>query len=210
MSTLPQVGEIGMIQVAIIRPFGELWTESRPRVYRTCFRFVRDPDLADDMASEVFLRAWRHRDTFLGTCQFSTWLHRIAVNTCLEHIRRQKARPNGVSLDEMREQFGSGESGAYMDAVSSRDRHLDGYADRETMLLAIGELPILLRVPVILSEIEGYTHVEISGLLGVGKNAVKSRVFRGKRELGRILGAPVAAPKRRAYRRRFDALESYA
>jgi RNA polymerase sigma-70 factor (ECF subfamily) len=173
--------------------FAEAWQTHRQRIYVTCFRFLRNPATAEDLCSEVFLRAWTHYANFRGDSQLSTWLHRIAVNTCLMHIR--KYRQTVLSLDELEEQHIQEGLGAYMDAIAVTDRDLDGVVDRETICAALVKLPVFLRTPVELGYADGYGVGEIADILGVTVPAAKSRQHRGRREMRRILTATPTNPE---------------
>ena len=179
MSTeLPQTSE----------DFSREWLKHHERIRVTCLKFMHDPDIAEDMTSIVFLRAWEYRANYQGRSLFSTWLHRIAVNVCLMHLRRYKLPM--ASLDEMEAQFADGDSGAYMKAISRRDGDLESVPDRHTARAGLAGLPPFLRVPLVLTSIEGYSLDEAASLLGVSLAALKSRRYRGRNEMRKILGVP--------------------
>src|SRR5690606_31008463 len=82
--------------------FDAFLSEHRSRVYGVALRVVSDPELADDVVQETFLRAWRGLARFRGESSLSTWLHRITINTALT-ARRRDARHHGKSLDSVDE-----------------------------------------------------------------------------------------------------------
>ena len=69
--------------------FDRLVDQYKEIVYAVAYRFARDPDLAMDLAQDVFVRAYRGIRSFKGRSSFSTWLYRIAVNTCIDYTRRR-------------------------------------------------------------------------------------------------------------------------
>lgn len=73
--------------------FERLLRQHRAQIQLHCYRMLGSLDDAEDATQEVSLRAWRARDSFAGRSSFRTWIYRIAVNTCLDHLRRQARRP---------------------------------------------------------------------------------------------------------------------
>lgn len=70
--------------------FRELYTTYAAKIHRVCLGYTGNSMEADDLLQEVFIRVWQNQDKFRGEAQISTWIYRIAVNTCLYHIRSQK------------------------------------------------------------------------------------------------------------------------
>jgi RNA polymerase sigma-70 factor (ECF subfamily) len=141
-----------------------LYDQHAARVYRLAFRMCGDRDLASDLTQDVFVRVFSQLGQFRGDSAFTTWLHRVAVNTCLNTLRKVKRfRGREVEIDH------------------AHDRSVDA-AERDPVLhaalsRAIDALPENLRVALVLHTIEGYTHVEIGELLGIAEGTSKSRVF---------------------------------
>ena len=73
--------------------FEQLVLKYQTAVYNLCLRMTGDPEDAADMTQESFLKAWRNLESFQGNSAFSTWLYRLASNTCLDHLRSVKRRP---------------------------------------------------------------------------------------------------------------------
>ena len=143
--------------------FRELYRRHTPALYRIVWRLTggRDEDAAD-IVQDVWLRASRRLDTFRWDAALPTWLTSIAINCVRERSRRQQ---NGaVPL--------TGEIPSWR----SDDRRLD-------LEHAIQALPPGYREVVVLHDIEGYTHDEIAGLLGIETGTSKSQLFRGRRAL---------------------------
>ena len=79
--------------------FKELYKTYSPKVHRLCLGYTGNAMEADDLLQEVFIKAWQNMDKFRGDSQISTWIYRIAVNTCLYHLRSQKNKKN-VDIDK--------------------------------------------------------------------------------------------------------------
>lgn len=144
-------------------------------VYRLCYRYVNNHDDANDMAQEVFLRAYRALGRFRGESSFSTWLYRIAVNTCLNF--RAARRPVG---NELPEQLPNGSPGAQEELeAEERSRRV-----RE----AVSRLPEKQRATVILKVYHDLTHEEVAGILGASVGTVKANLFHALGNLRKALG----------------------
>lgn len=143
-------------------------------MWAVALRTMRDPDEAADALQEAFISAFRAAASFRAESQFTTWLHRIVVNACLDRIRRRQARPT-VPLPEK-----GAEPAAAGDAMS----------DRETRIIvteALAELPEEQRAPIVLVDVEGYSVSETARMLGVAEGTVKSRCARGRAKLAKVL-----------------------
>jgi RNA polymerase sigma-70 factor, ECF subfamily len=162
--------------------FAQLVTEHSARVYGALRRFGLNPQEADEVAQEVFLRAWRGLPRFEERSQFSTWLYRIAFN---EAQRRFTRRPPATASS----QPGDEDAIAALPAAigtSPPDRTLDW--EFEQMLdRALAELPADLRAAVVLRDLEGLSTKEAAAVAGVRQAAFKSRLHRGRMQLRALL-----------------------
>lgn len=164
--------------------FSALVQRHHERVYRTAYSLVGDLDEADDLAQEAFIKAFRALRRFRGQSRFSTWLHRIAVNCCLDYLQ-SKHRRNFVSLDDYRENWHAPR--IWMGRAKNADVRVERRELQEILERALGELPEAYRVTFVLREIEGLTYEEIAKSLGCSIGTVKSRLFRGRAKLREIL-----------------------
>jgi RNA polymerase sigma-70 factor (ECF subfamily) len=160
--------------------FDAFLSEHRSRVYGVALRVVSDPELADDVVQETFLRAWRGLARFRGESSLSTWLHRITINTALT-ARRRDARHHGKSLDSVDEVVA--EATPYVDP----ERGGEVLDLRQELQVALDKLPAGQRVVVILKDVEGWTHTEIAEHLGITESAAKVRLHRAHRRLASLL-----------------------
>ena len=172
--------------------FASLFELHKKRVYSVCLLMTKDVAEAEDLTQEAFLQVFRTIGTFRGEAAFSTWLYRIAVNTVLMKLRRQKSRAV-LSLSEPV----SAESPSLSHDIGRKDPRLTGAIDRIALLRAIESLPEGCRTVFALHEIEGYQHHEIARLLQCSIGNSKSQLHKAKLKMRDLL-----FPKRRIPRRR--------
>lgn len=144
------------------------------RVFRLCYRFAGEYDLAQDFTQETFVRAFTKIGMFRGEAEFGTWISAIATTVSLNALRRVKRfRAREVELnDELR---GRGPS-----STVEPDLRADLYR-------AIDRLPERSRAVFVLHDIEGYTHEEIGTILGIHAGTSKSQLFRARKRLRKAL-----------------------
>ena len=116
--------------------FAALFETHKRRVYSLCLRMTGNTAEAEDLAQEAFLQLFRKISTFRGESAFSTWLHRLAVNVVLMHLRKKGLQQ--VSLDEVDTSSRTSPSSAI---TATDDRRLMGSVDRISLTRAIAELP---------------------------------------------------------------------
>jgi RNA polymerase sigma-70 factor (ECF subfamily) len=157
-----------------LRAFEELLRRHQGRVQTNCRYLSGNDEDALDLAQEVMVKAYFNLKRFEGRSSFGTWIGRIKVNHCLNHLRRQKGR-SFVDLDEpglkSHRELQSGRRTD--DAVLAGDRRAAIAAVLETM-------PESLRVPLILRDMDGLSYQEIADQLEVGLSAVKMRIKRAR------------------------------
>ncbi|GAA4806583.1 RNA polymerase sigma factor RpoE [Lysobacter hankyongensis] len=148
------------------------------RVVALIGRYVHDWSESQDVAQETFLRAYRALGNFRGDAQFSTWLHRIAVNTAKNHLVAHKRRPPGEDIDiDDAEQF---ESAVRMRDNDTPERELMRQEMEQTVMRAVVALPEELRVAITLREVEGLSYEEIAQQMQCPIGTVRSRIFRAR------------------------------
>jgi RNA polymerase sigma-70 factor (ECF subfamily) len=163
--------------------FSELVMIHADRVLGALRRFGLDPGEADEVAQEVFVRAWRGLPRFEERSQFSTWLYRIAFN---EAQRRLSRRPPRARTDPDREDeiVSLAESPQFGPEAQTLNREFERMLD-----WALDQLPDDWRSAVVLRDIEGLSTHEAAAIVGVGEPAFKSRLHRGRMRL-RVLLEP--------------------
>jgi RNA polymerase sigma-70 factor, ECF subfamily len=160
--------------------FADLFQMHRKRVYSVCLLMTQDIADAEDLTQEAFMQVFRAIGGFQGNAAFSTWLHRVAVNTVLMKLRRRK--PPTSSFD----QPVSPDSPQTSD-FGTRDLALAGVIDRIALRRAIQELPEGYRTVFALHEVEGYQHHEIAQLLHCSVGNSKSQLHKAKLKMRDLL-----------------------
>jgi RNA polymerase sigma-70 factor (ECF subfamily) len=158
--------------------FALLVQRHQGRIFNLAYRFSRDRQDAEDLAQEIFFKVWRHAGSFRGESAFSTWLYRLAVNSCLNHRQGKKARPEPLTL--------VGDLPAGGDAARAGDDLVA--AEREARLrTALDSLPARQRVALALASFEDKAYEEIAAAMDVSVPAVESLLFRARQNLAAIL-----------------------
>jgi RNA polymerase sigma-70 factor, ECF subfamily len=163
--------------------FRELVERHSTRVFRLSWRITGDEASAEDAVQETFLRVYRSLHRFDARSRFGTWLHRIAVNTAVESMR--KRRPE-THLEEP-EPIPSTEPGPERSALSQEVQR--------SVRTALGELSPMERTAFVLRHFEGRPIAEICRHLGLRESAGKQAIFRAVRKLRRAL-EPLVHPMR--------------
>jgi RNA polymerase sigma-70 factor (ECF subfamily) len=191
LSTLQDAPETELIASAMngnSESFGELYRRHSRRVFYLCYRMVNDTDLAEDLTQEAFVHAFRRLSTFRQESRFTTWMHRIAVNTVLMFIRKRNSSIRECPLEPV---FGSEEEAAFEGPVYGKvDDTLSMTTDRVALLRAIENLPPGYRLMIILHDIHGYEHQEIADIFGCTTGNTKSQLHKARLRLRSVIGAP--------------------
>lgn len=155
-------------------------------IYRLAMKLLNNPQDAEDVLQETFIKAFRHIDRFDERSSLSTWLFRIATNEALMLLRRHK-RPM-VSLDEPAEsEEGEGEPLQIVDWCCLPEEELLSSEARQHLDQAVEQLPDRLRVVFVLRDLEGLSTEETSQVLNLSLTAVKTRLSRARLHLRQLL-----------------------
>ena len=154
--------------------FGELVREHQNEVYTLALRMVADRDLAYDVTQDAFVRAWRAIDRVRGDARFSTWIHRITVNTAFTHRERR----NRTRVDSLDETFREPESEAI-----SPERAGESAEMRPHLESALAALPDTLGAVVVLKDVYDWSHADVAAELGISVTAAKVRLHRARKQL---------------------------
>ena len=158
------------------RALDELMRRHEQMVFAVCLRIMGTRDTALDAVQETFLTVFRKADRFHAEAKFSTWLYRVATNTCFDLLRKAKRR-RAEPLPEHHDP---------VDVHTVND--LESVELRPSIEDALQAISPDYRAAVVLSDIHGLAIEEISEALEIPAGTVKSRVFRGRRQLAEILG----------------------
>lgn len=162
--------------------FSRLVEATSAKMYRLAVKMLNDPQDAEDVLQETYLKAYRHLKDFDGRSSLSTWLYRIATNEALMQLR--KRRPDIISIDEPVETTeGEQEPVQIIDwCCLPEDELLSGEA-RARLDEAISHLPHSLRIVFLLRDIEDLSTHETAEVLNISEVAVKTRLSRARLRL---------------------------
>ncbi|MFO7942461.1 MAG: sigma-70 family RNA polymerase sigma factor [Bacillota bacterium] len=171
-----------------VSAFESLVEEYDGRIYNMAFRMLGNPEDARDVTQETFLKAYSSLSRFRGDSSFSTWVYRIAKNACLDFLRR-RSRGTVFSLDQpLDTEEGELERQVPGDLPDPEEVALDSEV-RRAVSEAIANLPPHHRSIIVLRDIEDLSYEEIAEVLEVELGTVKSRLYRARTSLSRVLGS---------------------
>ena len=180
------------VQAGEVAAFDELILKYRERVYGVVYNLTANREDASDLTQDAFIKAFQSINRFQGNCSFFTWLYKIAVNTSLSHLRKNRLR-SFFSLEKLHE---DGTNTQVLEQLTDKKG-----ADRDTYLRelqeklneALQKLSIPHRTVITLFEIDGLSHSEIADVMGCSEGTVRSRLHYAKQflqgELGKYLQA---------------------
>jgi RNA polymerase sigma factor (sigma-70 family) len=138
-----------------------------PKLYVVCLRYLKDQMRAQDVLQDTFVKIFAHIDNYKSEGAFEGWLKRIAVNTCLDQLRKDKKLLTDVSLDD----------------VSHKLAHQDYSAEKlmaDDLLKLVQALPDGYRTVFNLFAIEGFSHQEIAQQLSISESTSKTQYLRAR------------------------------
>ncbi|HVE86898.1 MAG TPA: sigma-70 family RNA polymerase sigma factor [Myxococcales bacterium] len=190
---------IGRAQQGDVRAFEQLISAQLPQIRRYALAFGRSEADAADLAQEALVKAYTSLRLFRFQSAFSSWLYAIVHNVFLDHVRSRRGREQQMEepLDPTRHERTA--------EAATPDEQLAREEERRRLWVAIRQVPVDLRSALVLFDIEGHTYDEISAIEGVPVGTVKSRLFRGREALRKVLGqagevggtSPASAPSQR-------------
>jgi len=157
--------------------FEELVTKYQSKVFSMALSFTRNREAADDLAQEVFLKAYLALPRFHGRSEFGTWLYRISINHVRDYLRK-KSRAKEVPLDDVREIAFSDK-----EQTDRAEQEREAEARRTLVQRVVQTLPEKYRVILTLRDIQGLAYEEIAGVLRLSPGTVDSRLHRARRML---------------------------
>ena len=152
------------------KAFERLYRTHVNRVFSLCTRMCGSRVRGEELTQDVFVRAWEKLPQFRGDAQFSTWIHRVAVNIVLTD-RKNEARNRKRTVEDESE---SGETPLQKASVTP------GYGDRMDITAAMEQLPPGARQIFVLHDIEGYKHEEIAEMCGITAGGSKAQLHRAR------------------------------
>jgi len=159
--------------------FEQLVVRHQDLVFSLAFKLTGNKEMANDVAQEAFIRAWKAIDKFRGDSTFGTWIYRITVNSAWT-LRKKAKKHNTLNIDE-----------TYEPVIIDEKRDPELVAINSdlssTLINALDKIPLDQRIIVELKNIEGRSHKEIADILGISVTAAKVRLHRAHQRLRDIL-----------------------
>ena len=164
--------------------FDSLLRRHYNQVYAICRRLAGNEADALDATQEALITLVRRIDRFDGRSKFTTWMHRVVTNACLDELRRRGRRPVPSPVEEQ--------------PLAAAERPVaDTVGDRLDIEAALAQLPEEFRVPVVLCDQVGLSYEQIAEELNIAPGTVRSRISRGRRRLAEVLRGNPDGPGQR-------------
>ena len=160
-----------------------------PQLFSTALRITRNRSDAEDLVQETYIKGWRSFHTFQEGTNLRAWLFRIMTNTYINKYNAQKRKGTEVELDDVEELFLYKRLGSIDQSQlssSAEDQMLDLFTDDEVKN-ALESLPEDFRIPVLLSDVDGFAYKEIAEMLEIPIGTVMSRLHRGRKAMQKML-----------------------
>ncbi len=168
------------------RAFEILIEKHQKRIFSIAYRIAGNQEDAADMTQEVLIKIFRNIKKFKGKSKFSTWLYRVATNTCLDEVKKLNKQVV-YSLQEEIETEDGKISAEIADTAMTPEERLEQREIRGVVNIAISMLSDEHKKIIILREIEGFSYDEIAAILKCSAGTVKSRISRAREQLRNIL-----------------------
>jgi RNA polymerase sigma factor (sigma-70 family) len=176
---MDEVALINQAQKGDVRAYNRLVLHYQELAFNVAVRLMKDPQTAEDMTQDAFVRAYKSLNRFRGG-NFKAWLLRIVTNRCYDELRRHQRRPQ-TSIDEVTEEH---EGVAFM---TSDNEGPEAHRQRMELIDAVEHclegLPEEQRLAAILCDIEGHDYNEMATIMNVSLGTVKSRISRARSKL---------------------------
>jgi RNA polymerase sigma-70 factor (ECF subfamily) len=160
-----------------------------PQLFSTALRMTRNRSDAEDLVQETYVKGWRSFHTFQEGTNLRAWLFRIMTNTYINKYNAKKRKGTEVELDDVEELFLYKRLGSIDQSQlssSAEDQMLELFTDDEVKG-ALESLPEDFRIPVLLSDVDGFSYKEIAEMLEIPLGTVMSRLHRGRKAMQKML-----------------------
>ncbi|MGH9695564.1 MAG: RNA polymerase sigma factor [Bryobacteraceae bacterium] len=162
-----------------LRAFEKLIAGHQKRIVADCRYMTRDEGSAEDLAQEIFVKAFFGLRGFEGRSSFRHWLQRIKVHHCLNHIKKQDSKKH-VPIED-----GAVEESEQFQVPPTAHRDFEAMDDRARIAAILESLPSTLRIPLVMRDMDELSYDEIASSLRIGLSAVKMRIKRAREEFRR-------------------------
>lgn len=176
---------VGYAQKGQTRAFSELVRRHQMRIFHTAFGMVGNREDADDLAQLAFIKAFQSLHQFRGQSLFSTWLYRISINCCLDWIKSQQRKYDVKMDDEW--WFRQADSEALFAGPKRTDYRVEQGELRDVLTQVLADMPPNFRSVLVLRELNGLSYQEIASIEGCSVGTIKSRLFRARAQLRKLL-----------------------
>ena len=160
-----------------------------PQLFSTALRMTRNRSDAEDLVQETYIKGWRSFHTFQEGTNLRAWLFHIMTNTYINKYNAAKRKGTEVELDDVEELFLYKRLGSIDQSKlssSAEDQMLNLFTDDEVKN-ALESLPEDFRIPVLLSDVDGFSYKEIAEMLEIPMGTVMSRLHRGRKAMQKML-----------------------
>jgi RNA polymerase sigma factor (sigma-70 family) len=183
---------VKQVQAGDVAAFDRLILKYRERIFGVVYNLTSNREDAADLAQDTFIKAFQAVNRFQGHCSFFTWLYKIAVNTTLSHLRKNRMR-SFFSLEKLHEDGTNAQVLEQLTDKKGADRDTYLHELQEKLNEALQKLSIPHRTVITLFEIDGLSHSEIAEVMACSEGTVRSRLHYAKQflqgELGKYLGS---------------------
>ncbi len=161
--------------------FSELVTKYQHRVFSICYKFLKNNEDAEDVSQEVFMDIYRKIDEFRGDASLLTWIYRIAVNRCMDHIRMKSRKKRNLFAFHSKDN----EELERLQIPTHHHPHaqLEMKEDEQILNQAIQKLPERQRIAFTLAKIDGMKQDEVASVMETTVSSVESLLIRAKKSL---------------------------
>jgi RNA polymerase sigma-70 factor (ECF subfamily) len=179
MATVDDQHYINLVLKGDTNAFAALVDRYKDMVYTLSLRMIRNREEAEELAQDTFIKVYRSIGKFKGESKFSTWLYKVAYNTCLDRLKKNKREQYTIAIDDYTEQQVAALHNTF-DAIEDKERK---QMLQDCLHLLPGEDGFLLT----LYYFEEQSVKEISKIIGVTTNHVKIKLFRSRKKLASVL-----------------------
>ncbi len=170
-----------------VAAFETLIGEYQKRIFAIAYRMIQNPEDAADLTQEVIVKIFKHLDKFQGNSKFSTWVYRIATNTCLDELKKTRRNTTVYSLDKEIETEEGSLMGELPDQGATPEQAAEKKAVQTAVRVAIGRLNPEHKKVIVLRDLQGLSYEEIAEIINCSVGTVKSRISRARENLKKIL-----------------------
>ena len=173
---------VAQAQAGDQQAFEMLVQQYQRRVYGVAFGMLHNAEDAMDVTQEAFIKVHRYLGRFKGTSSFFTWLYRITVNLCIDHLRRQ-TKAHTVDYDDALDHGDEGDGVLPWSADHDPGRTLERKELRAQIEQALSKLSPNHRAVIVMREVEGLSYTEMADVMECSKGTIMSRLFHARRRM---------------------------